>query len=214
MSGEELRARREICEMGRRLYARGLLAAGEGNLSCRLADGQVLCTPTLICKGFMEPGDLCVVDREGRQLAGERKPTSEILLHLEIYRGAPAARAVVHCHPPHVMAFAITGVEIPAGVLPEVEIFLGPVPRTAYETPGTLRFARSVQPLLDRANTVVLGNHGTVSWAASIERAWWQTEILDAYCRVLLLARQLGPVQTLPADQLAELAALRLAFGA
>jgi L-fuculose-phosphate aldolase len=98
-------------------------------------------------------------------------------------------------------------------VLPEVEIFLGCVPQVGYQTPGTPRFAQSVRPHLGQANTVVLGNHGTVSWAASLERAWWQTEILDAYCRVLLLARQIGPVQTLPADQLAELAALRSAFG-
>jgi L-fuculose-phosphate aldolase len=209
---EELRARSELCEIGRRLYARGLLAAAEGNLSCRLADGRVLCTPTLICKGFMEPDDLCLVDMEGRPLAGRRRPTSEILLHLEIYAGAPSARAVVHCHPPHAMAFAVTGAEIPARVLPEVEIFLGDVPRTAYETPGTLRFAQSVRPFLSRANTVVLANHGTVSWATTIERAGWQTEILDAYCRVLLLARQIGPVQSLPEDKLAELAALRSAL--
>ncbi len=214
MSSEELRVREEICEIGRRLYARGLLAAGEGNLSCRLDDGRVLCTPTLTCKGFMRPDELCLVDMEGRPLAEQRKPTSEILLHLEIYRGVHAARAVVHCHPPHVMAFAVTGAEIPAGVLPEVEIFLGPVPQIGYQTPGTPHFAQSVRPLLGQANTVVLGNHGTVSWAASLERAWWQTEILDAYCRVLLLARQVGPVRTLSADQLAELAALRSVFGA
>lgn len=211
---EELRARREICEIGRRLYARGLISAGEGNLSCRLADGRVLCTPTQVCKGFLEPDDLCLVDLEGRRLAGRRGPTSEILLHLEIYRAAPAARAVVHCHPPHVMAFAVTGAEIPSGVLPEVEIFLGPVPRAAYETPGTSRFAQSIRPFLAHASTVVLANHGAVSWAATIERAWWQLEILDAYCRVLLLARLVGPVQPLPADKLAELAALRSAFGA
>ncbi len=203
----------QLCEIGRRVYARGFAAGNDGNLSIRLDAGRVLCTPTLICKGFMRPADLCVVDLDGRQLEGRSRKTSEILLHLEIYRHDDAARAVVHCHPPHATAFAMTGHELPSGILPEVELFLGVVPRVPYETPGTDTFARTIVPHVGRANTALLGNHGTVSWSAALERAWWQTEILDAYCRALCLARSFGGVQRLPAEKVAELLALRAAWG-
>lgn len=228
---DERRQREEICEIGRRLYARGFAAGNDGNLSVRLDAERVLCTPTLICKGFMRPDDLCVVDLEGRLLAGGdaraplsdegnadarpamRKPTSEILLHLEAYRGDPKIGAVVHCHPPHATAFAVAREEVPSGVLAEVEVFLGVVPLAAYETPGGAAFAQTIRPYIGRANTVLLANHGTVSWGPTVERAYWLTEILDSYCRILMLARGLGNVERLPAAKVAELLALRPAWG-
>ncbi len=209
----ERELRDEICAIGRRLYARGFAAGNDGNISCRLSETAVLCTPTLICKGFMQPDDLCLVDLAGRQLSGRRKPTSEILMHLAIYAADPQVRAVVHCHPPHATAFGVARVDLPTGILPEVEIFLGPVPRAEYATPGTPDFAATVRPYVGRANTVILSNHGTVSWGASVEQAYWRTEILDACCRIVLLARQLGPLTRLPEPQLDELRALRDRFG-
>jgi len=205
--------RQEICEIGRRLYARGFAAGNDGNISFRLTDDSVLCTPTQICKGFMQPDDLCIVDLQGEQLSGRRKRTSEVLMHLEIYRGDPAVKAVVHCHPPHATAFGVARVDIPSGVLPEVEVFLGTVPRAAYETPGGPDFAATIRPYIGKANTVVLSNHGTVSWGPTIERAYWHTEILDNYCRVLLLARQLGHIERLPDHKVDDLVALRQSFG-
>jgi L-fuculose-phosphate aldolase len=205
--------REQMVEIGRRLYARGFAAGNDGNLSCRLNDDLVLCTPTLICKGFMQPDDLCIVDLDGQQQAGERKATSEIKLHLEIYRQEPAAQAVVHCHPPHATAFGVAGEEIPSGILPEVEVFLGWVPRAPYETPGSGTFAQTVRPFIGKANTVVLSNHGTVSWADTLEQAYWQTEILDGYCRILILAKQIGGVSRLPRAKVEDLLNLREAFG-
>ena len=210
---DESKIKQEICDIGRRVYARGFAAGNDGNISGRLADGTVVCTPTLICKGFMEPADLCTVDLRGNQLSGERERTSEVLLHLEIYRSDPAVKAVVHCHPPHATAFGVARVDIPTGVLPEAEIFLGVVPRADYETPGGEPFAETVRPFLGRANAVVLSNHGTVSWGPTVERAYWYTEILDAYCRILLLARQLGHVERLPAPKVEELLDLKEKFG-
>ncbi len=204
--------RQQICEIGRRIYDRQFASGNDGNISCRLSPEAILCTPTLICKGFMRPEDLCVVDLEARQTRGDRPCTSEIRLHLEIYRQDPKAVAVVHCHPPHATAFGVARVDIPQGVLPEVEIFLGDVPRAHYETPGGPEFAATVQPFIGRSNTVVLSNHGTVSWGPTLERAYWQTEILEAYCRILLLARQLGHVEQLPAGKVEELRALRARF--
>jgi L-fuculose-phosphate aldolase len=161
----------------------------------------------------MRPADLCVVNLDGRQISGKRPRTSEILLHLEIYRGNPRANAVVHCHPPHATAFAVAGEPIPSGVLPEIEVMLGQVPLAPYETPGGRDFAATIRPYVNSANTVLLSNHGTVSWGATLERAFWNTEILDSYCRILLLARQIGSVRPLPADKLEELVALRAKFG-
>jgi len=206
--------RDQICDIGRRCYARQFVSGNDGNISYRLSDNEVLCTPTLICKGFMTPDDLCTVDLDGRQTSGDRKRTSEILLHLEIYRRDSKTRAVVHAHPPHATAFGVAGEDIPTGILPEGEVFLGVVPRAAYETPGTQEFAETIRPFVKSSCAVVLSNHGTVSWAETVERAYWNTEILDAYCRILLLARQLGNVNRLPADKVRELLALRDTFGA
>jgi L-fuculose-phosphate aldolase len=210
----EARLKQDICEIGRRIYARQFAAGNDGNISCRLSDGIVLCTPTLICKGDMQPEDLCTVDLAGNQLSGQRQRTSEILLHLEVYRNDPAVQAVVHCHPPHATAFAVARVDIPSGILPEVEVFLGVVPRAEYETPGSPAFARMIRPFIGRANTIVLSNHGVVSWAPSLERAYWHTEILDSYCRILLLAHQLGNIERLPEHKLQELLELKQRFGA
>lgn len=210
---EELQARQDICEIGRRLYARGFAAGNDGNISYRLSQDVVVCTPTMMCKGFMQPADLCLVDVTGKQVFGPHKHTSEIHLHLEVYRSDPTVRAVVHCHPPHATAFAVAREDIPTGILPEAEVFLGAVPRAEYETPGGPAFAEKIRPFLGRANTVVLSNHGVVSWATTLEHAYWRTEILDAYCRVLMLAKFLGNVERLPADKVLELLNLKQRFG-
>ena len=210
----EWELRREICDIGRRIYARRFAAGNDGNISHRLSEDRVLCTPTMICKGFMKPDDLCVVDMAGNQISGKRRRTSEVMLHLEIYRSDPAVRAVVHCHPPHATAFGIARIDVPSCVLPEVEVFLGVVPRADYETPGDARFAETVRPFIGQATSVILSNHGTVSWGPSVERAYWNTEILDAYCHMLLLARQLGHIERLPGAKVRELLDLRARFGA
>jgi L-fuculose-phosphate aldolase len=201
----ERELREVVCDIGRRLHERGFVAAWDGNISHRLPDGSFLCTPTLCPKGRLKPDELCTVDAHGRQLCGPRARTSEILLHLAIYRHRPDVQAIVHAHPPHATAFAISGESIPGAVLPEVEYFLGPVPTVPYETPGTATFADSVVPYLDRSNTLVLANHGTVSFAATLEQALGFTEILDAYCRILLLARPFGTPRWLTDAQVAEL---------
>lgn len=201
--------KQQICDIGKRLYQRGLVAGTDGNITVRLSDSQVICTPTMICKGFMEPDDLCVVDMQGNQLEGSRKRTSEVLLHLEIFKARPDVNGVVHCHAPHATAFAITGKPIPRAAMPEAEYFLGEIPTAPYETPGTQDFAETVLPYVQHSNTCLLANHGIVCYADSLDQAYTLTEILDAYCRILLLAEQLGPIQSIPAEKCAELAAQR-----
>lgn len=188
------KVKQQICEIGDRLYKKGFAAANDGNISVRVGENEVVCTPTLICKGFMKPEDLCVVDMSGKQIAGQRKATSEVRLHLAIMQARPELKAVVHCHPPHATAFGVAREPIPQCVLPEVEIFLGEVPIARYAIPGSQQFADTVLPFVHKSNIVVLANHGTVSFDEELEKAYWWTEILDAYCRILMLARGLGRI--------------------
>ncbi|MDA0970294.1 MAG: class II aldolase/adducin family protein [Planctomycetota bacterium] len=203
----------EICDIGRRIYNKGFAAGNDGNISFRLGPNEVLCTPTQICKGFMKPSDLCIVDMEGKQLAGHRKRSSEVLLHLTIMKERPDVKSVVHCHPPHATAFAVAREPIPQCVLPEVEVFLGDVPITRYETPGGQKFADTVKPFVQKSSVVILANHGTVSFGESVEKAYWWTEILDAYCRILMLAKDLGRVTYLSKDETQELLDLKKQWG-
>jgi L-fuculose-phosphate aldolase len=203
----------EICDIGRRIYNKGFAAGNDGNISYRLSEKEVLCTPTFISKGFMQPDDLCIVDMEGKQLSGKRKRSSEILLHLTILRERPDVKSVVHCHPPHATAFAVAREPIPQCVLPEIEVFLGDVPITRYETPGGQKFADTVLPFVQKTNIMILANHGTVSCGETVEKAYWWTEILDAYCRILLLAKDLGKINYFTEGETRELLDLKQKLG-
>jgi len=200
----------EICDIGRRLWQRAYVDGNGGNISARVAADLVLCTPTLSSKGFMKPADLCLVDMEGVQKAGDKKRTSEVLMHLEIYKAQPKAVACVHAHPPYATGFAVAGVSPPTCLIPEMEVFCGEVPVAPYGTPGTLEMSRSVAALVDQHNTVLMGNHGVVSWAHSIEEAYFKMEILDTYCRTVLVARQVSSQSPLiPAPKLRALLAIK-----
>jgi L-fuculose-phosphate aldolase len=209
----EFKLKEQICEIGRRLYAKGFAAANDGNITIRLNDKEVLCTPTMVSKGYMKPDDICKVDYEGKQLAGSKRRTSEVLLHLAIYKQRPDIKAVVHCHPPYATAFAVAGEPIPKCVLPEVEVFLGEVPTAIYETPGTQKFAETIVPHLQQSNTIILANHGTVTFGPTLENAYFNSEIIDAYCKILILARQVGRVNYFTNDQTKELLDLKKRLG-
>jgi L-fuculose-phosphate aldolase len=209
----EYKLKEQICEIGRRVYAKGFAAANDGNISYRLNDREVLCTPTMVSKGFIKVEDICKVDYEGKQLAGTRKRSSEILLHLAVYKQRPDVKAVVHCHPPHATAFAVAGTPVPQCILPEVEVFLGEVPTAVYETPGTQKFAETIVPHLKSSNTIILANHGTVTFGPDLEKAYWNSEIIDAYCRILILAGQLGNVNYFTTQQTRELLDLKKRLG-
>ena len=205
--------KQDICEMGRRLYNKGFAAANDGNITVRISENEVLCTPTMHSKGFLKVEDICTIDMTGKQTAGIKKRSSEALLHLEIYKQRPDIKSVVHCHPPHATAFAVAREPIPQCVLPEVEVFLGDVPITRYETPGGQAFADTVLPFVDKTNIIILANHGTVSFGVDVEQAYWWTEILDAYCRILMLARQLGNVSYFNEKEERELLDLKKKWG-
>lgn len=204
----------QLCDIGRRLWQRAYVDGNGGNLAIRVGEDLALCTPTLISKGFMQPEDMCLVDLEGTQLAGTKKRTSEILMHLQIMKRQPRAVATVHCHPPYATGFAVAGVEPPTCMIPEYEVFSS-VAIAPYRTPGTPEMGKLVADLVDKHNTILMANHGVVSWSHNnVEDAYFKMEILEAYCRTVLVAHQLGkPVNTMTPDQLQDLLKIKQSLG-
>lgn len=206
--------RAEIIAVGRKLWERSYVDGNGGNISVRLGARYVLCTPTMISKGDLQPTDICLCDLEGNTLAGNGTRTSELLLHLEIYKANPHARAVVHCHPPHATAFAITGTTPPIGLIPEYEMFIGPSAVARYETPGTQAFAETVLPFIQDHNAILLSNHGIVCWADTVTHAEWLVEILENYCKTYLIAQQIGkPLTFLPDEKIQEILEIKRRMG-
>jgi L-fuculose-phosphate aldolase len=206
--------RQEILLAGRKLWQRQYVDGNGGNISVRLGSQYVLCTPTLVSKGDLVPTDICLSDLDGNILVGLRSRTSELLLHLEIYKANPLARAVVHCHPPYSTAFAVAGVTPPNGLITEYELFIGPVAVTRYETPGTQAFAETVLPFVEHHNTILLRNHGIVCWADTVTHAQWLTEIFETCCKTYLIAKQIGQtLQTIPDEKMEEILACKRRMG-
>ena len=204
----------QICDMGRRLWQREYVDGNGGNMAIRVGEDIAICTPTLVSKGFMKPEDMCLVDFEGNQLAGVKKRTSEILMHLQMMKKQPKAVATCHCHPPYSTGFAVAGVEPPTCMVPEYEVFAS-VAIAPYRTPGTPEMGKLVSDLVDKHNVILMANHGVVSWSHNnIEDAYFKMEILEAYCRTILVASQLGrPVGTMTPAQLQDLLKIKQSLG-
>jgi L-fuculose-phosphate aldolase len=215
LGGTEAQAlRAEIVLVGRKLWERQYVDGNGGNISCRLGRHHVLCTPTMISKRDMESADICLSDLEGNIVAGDRIRTSELLLHLEIYRANPRARAVVHSHPPYATAFSLTGTPPPIGLISEYEIFIGPAALAQYETPGTQAFAETVLPFIQDHNTILLSNHGVVCWSDTVTHAEWLIEILESYCKTCVIAGQIGkPLRFIPDQKIREILVLKRKLG-
>ncbi|MHB8523484.1 MAG: class II aldolase/adducin family protein, partial [Limisphaerales bacterium] len=205
----------QLCDIGRRLWHRAYVDGNGGNIAIRVGEDIALCTPTLVSKGFMKPEDMCLVDLDGNQLIGAKKRTSEILMHLQIMKQQSKAVATVHCHPPHATAFAVAGVEPPTCMIPEIEVFCGKVPIAPYRTPGTPEMGKLVADLADKHNTILMGNHGAVSWShLNVEDAYFKMEILEAYCRTVVVAAQLGTeLKTFSPAQLQDLLKIKQTLG-
>jgi len=202
-----------LCEIGRRCWQKGFVEANGGNISCRLDQNRVLASPTFISKGQMTPDDLVVVDLDGNQISGFRKKTSELLVHLTVYKHKPEAQAVVHTHPPSTTAFAITGQPIPKCILPEAEVIVGEVPMTAYLTPGTQDLANLLIPLIPQFWAYLLANHGLVAAGTGLIEAYWRTEIIEAYCTTIIQAKHLGELTPVGARFMQELLQLKEKLG-
>jgi L-fuculose-phosphate aldolase len=209
---EALKAK--ICSIGKRIWEKDYVDGNGGNIVVRVGDNLALCTPTLISKGFMAPADICLIDLDGKQLAGERKRTSEAMTHLGIIKRQPKAKACVHAHPPHATAFAVAAVRPPTCMIPEAEVFLGEIGYAKYQTPGTPENADEVGKIGVDHQAIIMENHGVIVWGKDVEDAYWKMENTDSYCKTVWIASQLGGgLHTFGTDKLKDLIKIRRSLG-
>ena len=206
--------RSEIAETCRRLYARNLLAASDGNVSVRLNEKQILITPTGRQKGFLKPEDIVVIDLDG--IAKEGKPSAELAMHLHIFRTVPMAKAVIHAHPPHAVAWTLARPdlqELPADSFSEVILGCGRIPIVPYARPGTEAMGTELNPFLSFARAMILARHGAVCWGESLEETLNGIERIEHAAYMLWLAESLGGAKPLPTDEIEILHSMRTKMG-
>lgn len=209
----EREVREALCEVGRRVWLKGYVASNDGNFSFRLGEDLVLCTPTMISKGFMNPEDMVLVDLKGNQVGGTRRATSESKIHLFIYQQRPDVHSVIHVHPPHATAFTVAQRELPKCILQEIELFLGEIPMAPYATTGTWEFAHTIAPWVHGHDCFLLSNHGAVTVGQDPYDAYYRMEALDQYCRVLLLAKEAGDWNRIDHEGMKDLLRLKQKLG-
>ena len=205
---DEQTARREIVRVGRLMYERSYVVSSDGNLSVRLDDGRIVATPTQVNKGRMSEEMLAVTDLEGKPLT-DKRASSELAMHLLIYREREDVRAVCHAHPPHGSAFAVAGLAIDQPILSEVILTLGCVPLAEYGTPSTDELTEAMRPLVKNHNALLMANHGAVAYGADIWQAFDRLETLEHTAKIAILARILGGARTLPPDSIEKLIDIR-----
>ena len=207
------RLRADIVEIGRRLYTRGFCASNDGNITVRFADDRVLTTPKSVSKGYMTPDMMVVVDLDGRKVSGERDASSELLMHLEVYRQRPDARAVVHAHPPLATGFAVAGVPLDRAVLAEVICTLGSIPIVDYATPSTPELPAAVRQYIKTHDGLLLANHGALTVGTDVYSAYYKMETVEHFAKISLVARMLGGERLISQEEVLRLQALRGTYG-
>lgn len=205
----ERKYRAEIIEFGRMLHDRGYVAAMDGNLSVRLDEDRILATPTAMCKGMMRASDLVIVDMAGNLLEGRRNVSSEIGMHLLIYRLRPDIRGVVHAHPPTATGFAAAGLALNKPLVCEVVIGLGSIPLAEYGTPGTPELAAALEPLVPQYDAILMANHGVVAYADDLHHAYMKLETVEHFAQIALVTHMLGKQQPLAGSNLQKLMDIR-----
>jgi L-fuculose-phosphate aldolase len=208
----ERRYREQIVRYGRMLHERGFVAATDGNLSVRLSENRILSTPTCMSKGGMRTSDLVIVDMEGRLLSGKRRVSSEIGMHLLIYRLRPDVKGIVHAHPPTATGFAAAGVALNQPLVCEVVIGLGSIPLAKYGTPGTAELTDALEPLVPGFDAILMSNHGVVAYGSDVEQAYMKMETVEHFAQIALVTHQLGHQQPLGAAELEKLVLVRAKY--
>lgn len=196
---DEKKIREDIVEIATRCYDRGLLVAGDGNISVRVGPNRIIATPSAVSKGWMKPEMMCVVDLQGNLVEpGNYKVSSEWPMHRVIYEARPDIHAVVHAHPPHATGFAVAGLSLSKAILSEVVLTLGCVPLAAYGTPSTRELTDAIEPYLAYHDALLMANHGAVAYADTLEKAFNKLETLEHTCKISFIARSLGNENTIP----------------
>jgi L-fuculose-phosphate aldolase len=212
MKAEE-QARADIVEVGRRLWERGYVASNDGNISVRLDDSRLITTPKSVSKGFMTPDMMVITDLEGKKISGERDPSSELKMHLEVYKNRPDARAVVHAHPPTATGFAVAGIPLDRAVLAEVITTLGSIPIAEYATPSTEQLPAAVRKYVKAHDGLLLANHGALALAGDVMSAYYRMETIEHFAKISLVARTLGRENLLSRGEVDRLQGLRGMYG-
>ena len=205
---DEQIARRDLISICQLMYERSYVVSSDGNVSVQLDDGRVLATPTMTCKGRMSEDLLAITDLDGRPLNG-RRASSELDMHLLIYRERPDVRAVCHAHPPHGTAFAVAGLPIDQPILSEVILTLGCVPLAEYGTPSTEELSDAMRPLVKHHNALLMANHGAVAYGSDLWQAWDRLETLEHTAKIAILSRMLGGSRNLPPEAIEKLIDVR-----
>jgi L-fuculose-phosphate aldolase len=204
----------EIVEICRRLHARNMLAAADGNVSFRVSDEEILFTPTGVNKAFMKPEEMAVVTLDNRIVKGN--PSGERLMHIEVYKRCPKAKAIVHAHPPTAIAWTVAKPdlkELPAEALSELILAVGRVPIASYARPGTLDMGSVLAPFLPACRVILLARHGALSWGEDLEEAYNGMERLEHISQILKSASDLGGITSLPAEEVKVLREMRAKMG-
>jgi len=205
--------RQQMVDTGQKMYQRGLVAATDGNISVRLDGERLLITPSGVCLGEMRPENQVVVDRQGRPADAEQRPSSELPMHLEVYRQRPDVGAVIHAHPPLATAFTVAGISLAQCVIPEVVLTMGTIPTTHYATPSTEKGREAVRELIRTHDALILDRHGTLTVGPDLTGAYHRLEKVEHAAQVTLAARQLGNIRTLPPEEVKRLEAMRSQLG-
>jgi L-fuculose-phosphate aldolase len=205
--------RADIVEVGRRMYARGYTASNDGNISVRLGGDRLLMTPKSVCKGFMTPDMMCITNLDGRKLQGDRDPSTEMLMHLEVYRQRPDVQAVVHAHPPIATGFAVAGIPLNRAVLAEVLTTLGSIPIAEYATPSTQELPDAVRKYIKAHDGMLLANHGALTVGADLYAAYYKMETIEHFAKISLVARLLGRENLIAREEVERLQELRGTYG-
>ena len=204
----ESEARKQIVEIGKLLYQRSYVVAADGNVSIRLSEDRVLATPTMTCKGRMTEENLALTDMDGKSVSDQRA-SSELAMHLLIYKMRPDIKAVCHAHPPHGTAFAVAGLAIDKPILSEVILTLGCVPLTDYGTPSTDELTEAMKPFVAHHNALLMANHGAVAYGENLWQAFDRLETLEHTAKIAILAKALGGANDLPKDAIEKLIKIR-----
>ncbi len=211
----EYEVKKQICEIGKRIYGQGMVASNDGNISVKINDNEFLCTPTGVSKGFMTPEYICKVDANGKVIQANEgfRPSSEIKMHMRVYKNRPDVQSVVHAHPVYATSFAIAGIPLTQPIMPEAVIALGCVPIAKYGTPSTEEIPDAVEPYLQSFDAVLLENHGALTFSNNLLNAYHKMEAVEFYAKLLFNANMLGGPKELSDAQVQRLYQLRREFG-
>lgn len=211
----EMEIKKQICDIGKRIYDRNMVAANDGNISVKLNDHEFLCTPTGVSKGFMTPEYICKVDENGNVIQANKgfKPSSEIKMHMRVYKKRPDVGSVVHAHPTFATSFAIAGIPLTQPIMPEAVIALGAVPIAEYGTPSTMEIPDNLEKYLPYYDAVLLESHGALTWSTDLLAAYHKMESLEFYAELLYKAKMLGGAKEFDKENIKKLYAVRNQFG-